>query len=610
MICHKCPARAHRSLLLITLVVMVALLATCAPKRDATPIASLATERERSGAISRPGDVIRSDAPTSPSSPKVERMVTPPPEGPGSESSVPTEGKASGTQPDASAMLTCVPDNDLQERIDRAVAYLRDQYNPEVGLLSESPVVAPNTYWLATDNQLAVYALERAGETALASAIADTLKRYQRRRHGLIEVLAGEGATWPPHVPTHAVVARGDGWEIKEETRVVGLTYPDWDAYADLVLYAALNELHDGFINEARRWYDVALDRFDDIGFADKAYEADGLYATYKLALAAYVGCLLDGRVDAGLWDELLAKQAPSGGFYTLYDVVGVPQGDTNTETTAYALLALLAMQGQMPIMAPSMPEEIPEPIIREAIQRGIEFLKRQYNPSIGLLQESPRIGRHNYYLNDSALAAYVLEVLGEEELAAALRATLERYGYEGNDFFELAWGEPITWPPYHHKDEKMFDDEDISREGEGQILLQRHPPSEGFFFDWMTYSNLAFMEAMNAHVKGDYRLAWAIYRTKAAEFDGNGWPDQPYIKRGGVYETLGVAWALYSGVIIDYPEIDRLGPKLIRILLEEQGELGGFHTHYRADAPRLADPNIETTSVALPGLHAWLERN
>jgi hypothetical protein len=41
----------------------------------------------------------------------------------------------------------------------------------------------------------------------------------------------------------------------------------------------------------------------------------------------------------------------------------------------------------------------------------------------------------------------------------------------------------------------------------------------------------------------------------------------------------------------------------LERLLAQQDPVTGGFHTHYRADADRLADPNVETTATALLAL-------
>ncbi len=49
----------------------------------------------------------------------------------------------------------------------------------------------------------------------------------------------------------------------------------------------------------------------------------------------------------------------------------------------------------------PHSPPTTPIPGLDAPIADGLRFLKGQYNPEYGLLQESPNIGRHRYYLNN-----------------------------------------------------------------------------------------------------------------------------------------------------------------------------------------------------------------
>ncbi|MBX3002294.1 MAG: hypothetical protein KF893_27465, partial [Caldilineaceae bacterium] len=240
---------------------------------------------------------------------------------------------------------------------------LHSQYNPEIGLLRESVETAEYRYWLATDNLLAIYALRTAGETVLPDRLAASIEAYGGVRHGVIEALiGGEIETWPPYTETQTIVALGDVGAlcpdpatlsapvICRETRLAGNQYPDWEKYSDWLLYAALRAHQQGDVTEAHNRYQQALDQFDGVGFTDiavKNCKEDRkfvLYTTYKLALALYVGVQLGEPLRKDLLNALLHKQAPSGGFYTLYCSNGKMAGDTNTETTSYALLALLAL--------------------------------------------------------------------------------------------------------------------------------------------------------------------------------------------------------------------------------------------------------------------------
>lgn len=241
-------------------------------------------------------------------------------------------------------------------------------------------------------------------------------------------------------------------------------------------------------------------------------------------------------------------------------------------------------------------------------IADGLRFLKGQYNPAYGLLQESPDIGRYRYYLtNDNALAAHVFALYGEKEMADILRASLARYGYDRNGFVEVAWGEEIVWPPRHHSDESVeqkgpgecdFLDKEEAGPLADCVMQETHTDAIGHFYDWSSYANLAYMGVVNEYNASRLETARRLYEVKLADFDGQGFADAVFWEdRPDVYETLGLAWCLYAGALLGVPVHEGV---LAALLAQQNPETGGFHTHYRRDAPQLADPNVETTSLAL----------
>lgn len=262
---------------------------------------------------------------------------------------------------------------------------------------------------------------------------------------------------------------------------------------------------------------------------------------------------------------------------------------------------------------APRKPTATPVPGLVQPIAAGLHFLADQYNPAYGLLQESPAIGQHRYYLtNDNALAVYAFTLAGNDEMAEQLRSSLARYGIESNGFVEVAWGGVIVWPPRHHRDiavaqltagECDFLDTDETGPLADCVLQETHTDDLGHFYDWSSYANLACMGAVNEYNMGHRETARRLYELKLADFDGKGFADAVFWEdRPGVYETLGLAWCLYAGALVGAP----LDSGLLDALLIQQDPItGGFHTHYQADAPRLADPNVETTGVALLALLA-----
>lgn len=243
------------------------------------------------------------------------------------------------------------------------------------------------------------------------------------------------------------------------------------------------------------------------------------------------------------------------------------------------------------PIEAQTIPTPTPErPNVQPAIDSALAFLQAQYNPEYRLLQESPDIGKHRYYItNDNVLAARVFNLYG-------IDMDIDLRKQPDNNFIEIALGYSIAWPPYHHSDVV------IEQHGDDQVLYESHT-GPGYFSDWSGFSNLACMAVVNEYNAYHLETARSLYQYQLNKFDGLGWPDLAYQRREGVYETLGLAWCLYAGALLNQPDM-----RVMEMLLKQQGEHGGFHTHYSADGNLLADPNIETTTMAILALRTVQE--
>lgn len=169
--------------------------------------------------------------------------------------------------------------------------------------------------------------------------IQATIEIYGHAQHGLIESLVGVDIAWPPRTPFQEKVKPGIWLETRNQQ-----VMEDWSMYADLALYRALDLCNEGRSAERRQQYNAAIQQFTGVGFADQAF--DNRYATYKLALAIYVAGTIGAPIDQEIVTALLSNQhQDSAGFSALYDETGKPIGNSNTETTAYALLALSILQ-------------------------------------------------------------------------------------------------------------------------------------------------------------------------------------------------------------------------------------------------------------------------
>lgn len=225
--------------------------------------------------------------------------------------------------------------------VQKGAEFLRARYNPTIGLLNESPEVAPHHFWLSNDNALAAFTFDQLGDVEMSATLAKSILRYGSRSNGLIEVLWGETVDFPPYVADVKNIAQLGDDVVLQEMHTSGTRFEDWREYADLCFWGALNNYRQGRWVEAREIYAACMRFYDGLGFRDKAF--DGRYETYKLALALYVGNVIEVEMpEAGeIRTALVAMQSTEGGFYTHYWDIYRPDGDANTETTSLAVLAL-----------------------------------------------------------------------------------------------------------------------------------------------------------------------------------------------------------------------------------------------------------------------------
>ncbi len=226
--------------------------------------------------------------------------------------------------------------------IQQGLAFLNARYNSTVGLLNESPNTFPNRYWLTNDNALAAYAFSQLGQPEMSVTLTASMQNYGYSTNGLIEVVWGVPVSFPPFDAKKTVIATPGSNEVWQEFHNQGSLMVDWAEYSNLGFLAAVNEYYRGNVAESLSIYSSTLAQFDGIGFVDKSYLVNNKYETYKLALALYAGKTIHASIPTGdqILKILLAMQSADGGFTTHYFDLNTPDGDKNTETTAFAILA------------------------------------------------------------------------------------------------------------------------------------------------------------------------------------------------------------------------------------------------------------------------------
>jgi hypothetical protein len=260
-----------------------------------------------------------------------------------------------------------------QENLEKAVAYLRTvAYSPDLKLCSEAPRVAPNVYWVASDNLLAYKALEPY-DLHVASTIRSELVRIAElydlpsSKEGVplslrYDVVLDDDAILevPPRNIVHMTLYNGSyllRYDIANGTD----RFEDWREYADLLLLVALSNHNRGDHVNALGNFTLAANMWDGTGLRDKAYrleygegQARGfshVYGTYKLGLLLFAGGTLsvnlpfEQDVIARVWSM---QNQTSGGIFThMTPDGGWGESDTNTETTAFVILGMTTIQTQ-----------------------------------------------------------------------------------------------------------------------------------------------------------------------------------------------------------------------------------------------------------------------
>ena len=238
--------------------------------------------------------------------------------------------------------------------------FLESQYVPELRLLRAATRAHPDnvTVWVASDNLLAVAALEVLGSPYAYVIKSELLMRYGGGLDGMHEVLLGIGV--PGEFRAAAVLDLGCVYSVKFRANITvryevhsGPVVRDWRRYADLIMYRCLSHLLGGEVASAEELFREAMEMWDGWGFRDAAFT--GVYETYKLALAIYSYRALEAAgVDVSEYEGIVGKcrevisklQRSDGGIVTGYVVKGghvIPSGDANVETTSIVVLALIS---------------------------------------------------------------------------------------------------------------------------------------------------------------------------------------------------------------------------------------------------------------------------
>jgi hypothetical protein len=241
---------------------------------------------------------------------------------------------------------------------------------------------------------------------------------------------------------------------------------------------------------------------------------------------------------------------------------------------------------------------------ISEELADAASYLVRNYDPTVGLIPETP--GSCTFWLySDNFLAATALLQYGHGQGNATLtRVAADTLTTEGKYYgdlhgagnqYALLESPPCMVNTSH--DYTVF----ASRGLQIKATLNN---GSGELSD-SEYADVAFLEAVCLYDQGNATAAMTAYSTGSSMFDGVGFADLPY-NQTGLYQTYKLALYIYASDTLNRP----VNGSALATLLRMQAPDGGFYTGYDAGySTSGTSTNTETTSLAVLALYGYLER-
>jgi hypothetical protein len=238
------------------------------------------------------------------------------------------------------------------EKLQRAVSYLAERYNPELGLIPDAQGPGgfeyngkfwtfDKVYHLA-DNRLASMALEPY-DPELSRAIAGRVRElYPDDPDGKANVVEGKPLTQEVWTVEGKVVEEGDDYIIFRGEPTKFTLWP-LGGYLDVLTMYSLFAWMNGQDECARALLNAGKRMWDGYGLVDGPGKGARQYAVYKMALFLFALQVVQepfehfGQVEMDMWQ---AQDDTSGGIITGLTYDGRALVGPNTETTSLVILA------------------------------------------------------------------------------------------------------------------------------------------------------------------------------------------------------------------------------------------------------------------------------
>ncbi|MEM2971840.1 MAG: hypothetical protein QW270_05405 [Candidatus Bathyarchaeia archaeon] len=210
-------------------------------------------------------------------------------------------------------------------------------YEQSIQLCWDSPVYYRYDVWATPDNLIAYHSLVHYNFTvadSIRKKLAEIAENYSLWVDwvGLPRTLKHE-VLWGIPLPFNNTFYNSTWitlYEQNEYTIKIDIAnhtlISDWEAYADLCIYNALDLYLKGNITQAKERLQKVIDMWDGYGLKDQEYFNGGKYETYKLCLLYYANGKINNKplpFEKQLIERIWKQQAPNGGIHTHYNRKG-----------------------------------------------------------------------------------------------------------------------------------------------------------------------------------------------------------------------------------------------------------------------------------------------
>ena len=267
--------------------------------------------------------------------------------------------------------------------VDKALDFVEAQlnnYDDDKWLCREFP--NSSSYWIYNDNYLAYKILEYFNRSESASKIKTTIESYSISLEGneRLEVLFNRTIPFPPYTgtgmnfsPIIDSSSNGEKFTVRNDEK--HLQIPNWEEYADLLLFGVIDRYYRGNSTFKGLW-NKACKMFDGKGLVDEAF--NGTYETYKLALFVIASRIINNQTIATncalgiIWKM---QDESNGGVTTHYlpDLTSDPNATQNIETTC------LAIYSTLPKVIPEFPSFLTLPLFMIATLLIVIVYRRKH---------------------------------------------------------------------------------------------------------------------------------------------------------------------------------------------------------------------------------------